>query len=121
MSKIIISPSKYVQGKGELTKFGIHAKSLGKKFLIIASPNGIKRTKTILEKSCKNFNIQLIFEPFNGECCKEEIDRLVAERDMLKDELSNERNENKKQQLKNHIKELENEIKQFRIKLSKIN
>lgn len=78
MSKIIISPSKYVQGKGELSKFGIHAKSLGKKFLIIASPNGIKRTKTILEKSCKNFNIQLIFEPFNGECCKEEIDRLCS-------------------------------------------
>ncbi len=45
MSKIIISPSKYVQGKGELSNFGVHAKSLGKKFLIIASPNGIERTK----------------------------------------------------------------------------
>lgn len=78
MSKIIISPSKYVQGKRELSKFGVHARSLGKKFLIIASPNGIKRTKTTLEKSCKNFNIQLIFEPFNGECCKEEIDRLCS-------------------------------------------
>ncbi len=43
MSKIIISPSKYVQGKRELSKFGVHARSLGKKFLIIASPNGIKR------------------------------------------------------------------------------
>ncbi len=31
MSKIIISPSKYVQGKGELSNFGVHAKSLGKK------------------------------------------------------------------------------------------
>lgn len=55
------------------------------------------------------------------ENLKEEIDRLVAQRDMIKDELSNERNENKKQQLRNHIKEIENEIKQFRIKLSKIN
>lgn len=78
MSKIIISPSKYVQGKGELSNFGVHAKSLGKKFLIIASPNGIKRTKFTLEKSCKNFNIQLTFESFNGECCKEEIDRLCS-------------------------------------------
>jgi glycerol dehydrogenase len=78
MSKIIISPSKYVQGKGELSNFGVHAKSLGKKFLIIASPNGIKRTKFTLEKSCKNFNIQLIFKSFNGECCKEEIDRLCS-------------------------------------------
>lgn len=32
MSKIIISPSKYVQGKGELSNFGVHAKSLGKNF-----------------------------------------------------------------------------------------
>ncbi|NFN86012.1 glycerol dehydrogenase [Clostridium sporogenes] len=78
MSKIIISPSKYVQGKEELSNFGLHAKSLGKKFLIIASPNGIKRTKNTLEKSCKNFNIQLIFEAFNGECCKEEIARLCS-------------------------------------------
>ncbi|AUM95821.1 MULTISPECIES: glycerol dehydrogenase [Clostridium] len=78
MSKIIISPSKYVQGKGELSNFGVHAKSLGKKFLIIASPNGINRTKFTLEKSCKNFNIQLIFESFNEECCKEEIDRLCS-------------------------------------------
>ncbi|KOR26575.1 glycerol dehydrogenase [Clostridium sp. L74] len=78
MSKIIISPSKYVQGKEELSNFGLHAKSLGKKFLIIASPNGIERTKNTLEKSCKNFNIQLIFEAFNGECCKEEIARLCS-------------------------------------------
>jgi len=78
MSKIIISPSKYVQGKGELSNFGVHAKSLGKKFLIIASPNGINRTKFTLEKSCKNFNIQLIFQSFNGACCKEEIDRLCS-------------------------------------------
>ncbi|WP_251862396.1 glycerol dehydrogenase [Clostridium sp. Marseille-Q2269] len=76
MSKIIISPSKYVQGKGELSNFGSHAKSLGKKFFIIASPNGIKRTKSTLEESCKDLDIELVFEAFNGECSKEEIDRL---------------------------------------------
>ena len=40
MSNIIISPSKYIQGKGELNNLGIHVNKLGKKSLILVSPSG---------------------------------------------------------------------------------
>ncbi|MDF2879924.1 MAG: gldA [Clostridiaceae bacterium] len=77
MARIIISPSKYVQGNGELKNFKDHTKNLGKSFFIIASPNGIKRTKPVIEESFKGDNVKLVFEGFNGECCKSEIDRLM--------------------------------------------
>ncbi len=76
MSKAIISPSKYIQGNGELINLYKHAKALGDKFLIIASKNGIKRVKPTIEESFKNSGASLIFEAFNGECSRCEIDRL---------------------------------------------
>lgn len=76
MSKIIIAPSKYVQGKGELARIKEHTKTLGKSFFIIASPNGIKRVRSVIEESFKGENVNLIFETFNGECSRNEIERL---------------------------------------------
>lgn len=37
MSKSIIAPSKYVQGKGELAKINEYTRNMGKSFLIISS------------------------------------------------------------------------------------
>ncbi|WP_138205591.1 glycerol dehydrogenase [Haloimpatiens lingqiaonensis] len=76
MVRSIIAPGKYVQGRGELGNIKEHAKSLGKSFFIIASPNGIKRTKPVVEKSFQGENVKLAFESFNGECSKGEIERL---------------------------------------------
>lgn len=76
MAKIIIAPSKYVQGNGELKNIKEHTKTLGKSFFIIASENGIKRSKSTIEDSFKGSDAKLTFEKFNGECCKSEIDRL---------------------------------------------
>lgn len=76
MSKIIISPSKYIQGNGELKNLYNYTKNLGQSFLLIASENGIKRVRNTIEESFKNSNSSLTFEAFNGECSKEEIDRL---------------------------------------------
>lgn len=76
MSKAIIAPGKYVQGKGELKKIKDHVKNFGKSFYVIASPNGIKRTQPVIEESFKGEDARLTFEGFNGECCKSEIDRL---------------------------------------------
>ena len=76
MTNIIISPSKYVQGRNELYNLYEHVHSLGNKFLILASENGIKRTKNIIENSFKNKDSKLVFEPFNGECSKNEIERI---------------------------------------------
>lgn len=76
MSKIIICPNKYVQGKGEIKNLSKHTKNLGKSIFIVASPNGIKRTKVIIEESFNESGCSLVFESFNGECSKKEIDRL---------------------------------------------
>ncbi len=76
MTRVIISPSKYIQGNGELKKLYEHINSLGKKVLVLASENGIRRTKDTIEESFKDSDSELVFEPFNGECSKNEIDRL---------------------------------------------
>lgn len=76
MSRIIISTGKYVQGNGELNKIADYVKELGNSFFIIASENGIKRTREKIEESFKGKDCSLYFEAFNGECSKNEIDRL---------------------------------------------
>lgn len=76
MSKIIISPSKYVQGPGELKKLESYTKNLGNKVLVIASANGIKRVKDKIDSSFKESNATVEYEAFNGECSKVEIERI---------------------------------------------
>ena len=43
MAKILISPSKYIQGAGEMKKLGTYADSYGKKALVLISKGGHKR------------------------------------------------------------------------------
>lgn len=76
MLKTIIAPGKYIQGSKALENIGNNVRGLGKSYFIIASPNGIKRTQPIIEESFKNIQCNLVFEAFNGECSKNEIDRL---------------------------------------------
>lgn len=77
MSNIIISPSKYIQGKGELNNLGIHVNKLGKKSLILVSPSGLKRVENTVKNSFANTDTEIFFETFNGECSKNEINRII--------------------------------------------
>ena len=47
MAKILISPSKYLQGAGEMKKIGTYASNCGKKALVLISKGGYK---TALQK-----------------------------------------------------------------------
>lgn len=76
MANTIISPNRYVQGRGELKNLPEHAKKLGKKLFVIISASGIKRVRDLLEKSFENTVMELVFEEFQGECCETEIKRL---------------------------------------------
>lgn len=76
MSKILISPSKYVQGPGELKKLGTYAEMYGKKALLLMSRGGMSRIGKQLEESFKGTSCDYVFESFQGECCKKEIRRL---------------------------------------------
>jgi glycerol dehydrogenase len=43
MARIFISPSKYIQGPGELDNLGTYTKAYGAKPLVIISAGGIRR------------------------------------------------------------------------------
>lgn len=76
MANTIISPNRYVQGRGELKNLPEHAKKLGKKLFVIISASGLKRVRDLLEKSFENTGMEPVFEEFQGECCETEIKRL---------------------------------------------
>lgn len=76
MAKILISPSKYIQGAGELKNLGTYAAGYGKKALILISAGGLKRFGSFIETSFSDADCEYVFDTFNGECSKTEIERL---------------------------------------------
>lgn len=78
MIRAVIGPGKYVQGNGVLKHIKEHIIKLGRSFFIIASENGIKRTKSVIEESFAGEKVDLVFEPFRGECTESEIERLKS-------------------------------------------
>lgn len=78
MDKIIISPSKYVQGENALNNIGQYVKPLGKKALAIADDfvTGLVGEQVTL--SFAEADVQLALEKFNGECSRQEIERLIV-------------------------------------------
>ena len=77
MAKVLIAPSKYVQGAGEMNNIGTHVAKIGKKALILISAGGHKRIGAQIEASFASTDCEIVFDFFNGECSKGEINRLV--------------------------------------------
>ena len=77
MDKIIISPSKYVQGENALNCIGQYVKPLGQKALVIADDFVTGLVGTQVTASFAEAEGQLVLEKFNGECSRQEIDRLI--------------------------------------------
>ncbi len=77
MAKVLIAPSKYIQGAGEMNNLGTYAAKAGKKALILISPGGQKRFGEQIKASFADTDCEIIFDFFNGECSKVEINRLV--------------------------------------------
>lgn len=77
MAKILISPNKYVQGAGEMQKIGTYAAGYGEKALVIISAGGKKRIGKTIEDSFQASKVAYVFDTFNGECSKTEINRLL--------------------------------------------
>ena len=77
MANIIGSPSRYIQGKGELANLAAHAANLGrKKIFALVSKAGKGRVENILAESAKKAGSTVSFETFNGECSEGEIKRI---------------------------------------------
>ena len=78
MANIFISPSKYIQGAGELGKLSEYVGIFGKKALCLITESGLKRNETVIKSSFKDSDVSVHFEFFGGECCHTEIDRIGA-------------------------------------------
>ncbi len=77
MAKILISPGKYVQGTGEMKKLYDYAKNYGKKALVLITESGFRRIGETVKSSFDGRDFELVFDYFNGECSKNEINRLI--------------------------------------------
>lgn len=76
MANIIASPSRYIQGKGELRQLCAHAATLGKKLFIIISGTGKERVEDAVAESAAQAGCTVTYEIFNGECSNNEINRI---------------------------------------------
>ncbi len=76
MLKKAVFPGKYIQGVGAMNELPALIKLLGTRSMILASPS-------VIEKVLPNFNLDLeskghCIELFRGECCEEELARLLS-------------------------------------------
>lgn len=76
MANIIASPTRYIQGKGELKNLCKHAELLGTKLFILTSKSGRSRVEPSIAEGMKETSCTAHYEVFNGECCDTEINRL---------------------------------------------
>ncbi|KUK10034.1 MAG: Iron-containing alcohol dehydrogenase [Clostridia bacterium 41_269] len=72
--KVVESPSKYVQGPNAIKELGKYTKELGEKALVVVD----RKVMSLLERRIREAadGVEFLFEFFNGECSKEEIERL---------------------------------------------
>ncbi|MEG0136929.1 MAG: glycerol dehydrogenase [Cetobacterium sp.] len=75
--KIIASPSKYIQGKNIIENFKSIVETFGKNNLIIADSFVTSIVKEPIENSKGSKDTKVSFNLFNGECSKNEINRIV--------------------------------------------
>jgi glycerol dehydrogenase len=78
MKKVMISPSKYVQGENELCNLGDYVKSFGSKALLISSKDDQGRVQSLLDEAKMRVNFELVSGGFNLECSWAEVNRLKA-------------------------------------------
>lgn len=78
MTKILISPSKYVQGAFAINDLAKMLKVYGKTALIVGGKTGLSTVKDAIEETFQKQKMTYKMEVFQGECSKKEIDRIVA-------------------------------------------
>ncbi len=82
MSRIIFSPSKYIQGEGELKKLKNYTDTFSKLGVYILLDKFVyDNYKDVIEHSFKGGDTPYHMEVFNGECSKQEVNRNI---DILK-------------------------------------
>lgn len=75
-SKALASPSKYIQGPGELARIKDHLARFKGPYLFVMGGFAYTNLKGVIEESFKDSGHSLVFEKFCGECTRNEINRL---------------------------------------------
>lgn len=78
MSRILLAPSRYVQGQGAVKEIGMHAERLGTKALLMGGKRALATAGPGIQASLKEKKIACVQEQFKGESSQKEVDRLVA-------------------------------------------
>ncbi|KTD85459.1 glycerol dehydrogenase [Paenibacillus etheri] len=80
MTQIICSPTKYIQGHGEIQKLGEYCLQLGaKSAFAIIDPYIFSMYKKDILHSFEINDIPLIMREFKGECSRNQVDEIVLE------------------------------------------
>jgi glycerol dehydrogenase len=73
-----IFPGRYIQGAGALDSFVALVAPLGRNLLVLAGGTALRELVPALRTACAGAGLDLLVEPFCGECTDEEIARLSA-------------------------------------------
>lgn len=76
MLKTAFFPGKYIQGEGALGQLAHWIGTFGRRGLIVASGTACKRLLTPYEDALRAAGT--VIEPFGGECCASEVERVLA-------------------------------------------
>lgn len=76
MKRVMISPSKYIQGQDELQNLGEYVKEFSEKALLVASKVDQARVQSYLDLAMKKDNFEIVYSEFREECTKAEIQRM---------------------------------------------
>lgn len=78
MANIIGSPTRYIQGKGELQNLALHTENIGKHLFVLTSASGRKRVEPTIAIGLDGKDTTIVYETFHGECSMKEIERIMA-------------------------------------------
>ncbi|MEW6080856.1 MAG: glycerol dehydrogenase [Bacillota bacterium] len=76
-TQILISPSRYVQGRAAINEIGEHVALLGDRALVTGGRTGLAVTREGREESLAGKKISQVEEVFRGECSDQEVERLT--------------------------------------------
>ncbi|MCX8131177.1 MAG: glycerol dehydrogenase [Clostridia bacterium] len=76
MKRVMISPSKYVQGEDELYNLGNYVKQFSDKALLVASKIDQVRVQAQLNEAVKKDAFEIFYGEFREECTRNEIERM---------------------------------------------
>lgn len=76
MKKIMISPSKYIQGEDELYNLGTYVNEFSNRALLVASKVDQARVQNFINKALENDSFVLVYGEFGEECTRKEIERM---------------------------------------------